>query len=816
MAAADDRDMLELIRSLSLEEKCALCSGIDFWNTCPIPEKGIPSLRMADGPHGVRIEDARNKKKHGGHSKPATCFPSQVAQACAWDPQLTRQAGQAMAEECLHYGVGLLLGPGVNIKRSVLCGRNFEYYSEDPYLSGKLAIGFIQGAQQAGVGTSLKHFASNSQEYLRMSINSAVDERALFDIYLKAFEMAVTQAHPDTVMASYNRVNGRYATENRRLLTDILRLRLGFQGAVVSDWGAVNNRPAGIAAGLDLEMPGSGGVNDYAILQAVQSGILTEDELDAACWNVLRLVFRRSRADKPAPACNWKAHHELAGKIVEKSAVLLKNDGMLPLSQDSGRVAVIGQMAEKPRYQGGGSSAVNPKQLDTFLAAMKSAGHPFVYTPGYHGLETSPSLVAAAVAAAKSAENTLLFLGLPDSYECEGYDRSHMQLPENQLELLRKIHACSKNLCVVLCCGSPVETPWLEDVNSLLCLHLAGQAQGKATVRLLYGQANPSGKLAESWPLQLEDTPAFHHFPMGPNYVSYNESIYVGYRYYDSAKQPVRFPFGFGLSYTRFAYSDLVLSHTHLPEGKTLQIRCKVTNTGSCAGEEIVQFYYSQKQSVTYQAEKQLAAFARTALLQPGESQEVLVEIPWKQFAFHDTLSSTAVVEAGDYEIFAARSSRDLPLSAPLSLEGVDMPARGESEAFYKQISDNSFPQKAFEKIYKQSHTLDNTPPQKGLYHTSTPLGLMTDSRTGRTLLGLAHTIGKLTIHFSKDHLANRKAAYSMTRDLPFKNFVINSSGIISPKAAHGLLEMCNGRPGFGLVIRGLLQKRPYRRLPHK
>ena len=803
----DDKELSAIIRSMTVHEKAVLCSGLDAWRTKPNADHNIPSLRMADGPHGVRVEDRKNRRANGGNSKKSTCFPPQVCLACGWDPDLTREVGGAIAEECLHYGVGLLLGPGVNVKRSPLNGRNFEYYSEDPLLAGELAAGFINGVQERGVGTSLKHFAANNQERLRMSINTAVDDRALFDLYLKPFEIAVKKARPDTVMASYNRVNGTYATENRRLLTEILRLRFGFTGVVVSDWGAVNDRPAGIAAGMDLEMPASGGITDYQIEQAVARGHLAEDALDAACWNLLRLILRRSRQGMESPACDWDAHHALAEKALEKCAVLLKNDGMLPLADDGERIAVIGEMAERPRYQGGGSSVINPVRVTSFLSALKAAGKRFVYAPGYKGAGTSRALLAAAVAAAKTAGQVVLYLGLPDSFECEGYDREHLRLPQSQLTLLEAVAAVNQNICVVLCCGAPVETPWLDKARALLCPHLSGQAQGGAMVRLLYGAANPAGKLAETWPLSLADTPAYHHFPMGPNEVTYNESIFVGYRYYDTADKPVQFPFGFGLSYTHFAYTGLTLSGDKLDKDGTITASLTVKNTGARDGEEIVQLYLSRASSATYQAEKELIAFSRVALA-AGEEKAVAFDIPYDALAFYVPAFGKAVVEKGGYSLLAGGSSRDLPLCAAFTAEGADLPRDEDALAYYSNITGNDFPDEGFAAVYK-GRMVGNTPLQKGQYGPTTPLSQMHGTLTGRLLLGAAHLIAKRTIHFSTDRVANRKAAREMTLDLPFKNIMLNAGGLLSPQACDALLDMCNGRHGAFRFLRGLFRKEP-------
>jgi beta-glucosidase len=717
--------------------------------------------------------------------------------------------GEAIAEECLHYGVGVVLGPGVNIKRSPLGGRGFEYYSEDPLLAGELAAGFITGAQGRGVGTSLKHYAVNSQETCRMSVNAAVDERALFEIYLKPFEIAIKKSGPDTVMASYNRVRGKYASEHRRLLCDILRLRFGFGGVVMTDWGAVNDRIAGLTAGCDLEMPYSGPAHSEAIARAVESGFVGADVLDTACFNLLRLVFRRARAGRPVPAADWQAHHALAAEALAQSAVLLKNEkGFLPLSTAGGRVAVIGELAEKPRYQGAGSSVINPRRLVSFLSAMKAAGRPFVYAAGYSGAgPNTRQMLQAAVAAAKAAEKVLLFLGLPEACECEGYDRTHLDLPAHQLKLLDAVSAANPDVAVVLCCGSPVAVPWLEQVRALLCPHLGGQAVGEGLVRLLYGEANPAGKLAETWPLAVEDTPCYRWFPMGPAEVSYNESIYVGYRYYDTAGKRVRFPFGYGLSYTAFAYSGLSLDTGTLKEGGTLTATLSVKNTGAVAGDEIVQCYLRFKPSAVFRPAQQLAGFARVSLA-PGERKTVRVDVPYGALAWHDAASGADVVESGEYELCVGASSRDIRLRAGFAAEGAALPpAAGAADGSYGAPKDNTFPARDFAVLYGKP-LADNARPRRGAYTATTPLGLMDESPAARRLLRLARFVGRRTLHFSADPAARERAVLASTHDLPFKNFVFNTAGVVGPAAGDALLRLCNGTGSLARFLNLLLRRR--------
>ncbi len=804
----DDKTLWQLIGRLSLDEKAALCSGADYWTTKPLPKKGIPSLRMADGPNGLRYEDPAKAEENGGNSRKATCFPPECSLACSFSPQLAARVGAAIAEEALENRVGLVLGPGVNIKRSPLCGRNFEYYSEDPLLSGEMAAGFITGLQEKGVGASLKHFAVNNQESERMSINAAVDERALFEIYLKAFEIAVKKAKPATVMCSYNRLLGTYASENRRLLTDILRLRFGFTGAVISDWGAVYRRSAGVAAGLDLEMPASGGYNDAAVAAAVRRGELSEDALDAACLNILQLVFAYEKESAPAFSSHYGQHHELAAEVLCKSAVLLKNEGLLPLPEGE-EIAVIGEMAQQPRYQGGGSANINPQNLVSFTKALDRACLPYLYTPGYRGNETNDALLLNAVAAAKKAKNVVLFLGLPDLFECEGYDRQHLRLPDCQLRLLDAVAAANPKVTVVLSCGSPVEMPWLDKVKSILCLYLGGEAVGEATLHLLFGRANPSGKLAESWPLALSDTPCYHHYPMGPEEVSYNESLYVGYRYYNTAKIPVLFPFGHGLSYTQFQYGALSLSAQKLAAGESLTLRFTLKNTGDMAGEEICQVYAAAKESHLFRPAQELVGFTRV-LLAPGEERTVEIPLPYETFSIHDPASGSSVVEEGLYELAVGASSLQLPQRAELHLVGVELSPAAPWAATgpYGTIQDNRFPDENFAQLYGKSLS-KNLPPRPGQYTPITTLGQLKGNFWGRKLLSLATAVAKHTTHFGTTPEVNRLAATKMAEDLPLKNLPLMTEGRVSPDVTAALLSLCNGKGSPFGVLHALGKKMP-------
>lgn len=597
-----ERDLKSLISQMTLEEKAGLCSGLDFWRLKGIERLGIPSIMVTDGPHGLR------KQKEGADhvglfdSVPATCFPSAAGVASSWDRELIEKMGQALGEECQAENVAVLLGPGANIKRSPLCGRNFEYFSEDPYQSSEMAAHHIRGVQSQGVGTSLKHFAANNQEHRRMTSDSVVDERTLREIYLASFEGAVKKSQPWTVMCAYNKVNGVFASENDYLLTDILKDEWAHEGFVVSDWGAVNERADGLSAGLELEMPSSGGAGDRKIVAAVRKGKLTEEKLDRAVERILRIVFKAVDNKKPGASYDAEAHHQLARIVARESMVLLKNeDNLLPLSK-GGSIAVIGALAAKPRYQGGGSSHIKPTRLDNIRQEIvKSAGNGanVTYSLGYE-LDSDVAdakLVTEAIHDAEKADVAVLFAGLPDRYESEGYDRTHLRLPDNQIQLIKAVAAVQPNLVVVLSNGSPVEMPWIGSAKSVLEAYLGGQALGGAIADLLFGDANPCGKLAETFPQRLEDNPAYLYYFGEGDRVEYREGIFVGYRYYDTKKVEPLFPFGHGLSYTSFDYSELAISKKEIRDDEALNVQVQVKNTGNQAGKEIVQLYIRDVES---------------------------------------------------------------------------------------------------------------------------------------------------------------------------------------------------------------------------
>ncbi len=659
------RDLKKLISQMTLEEKAGMCSGLDFWHLKGVERLGIPSVMVSDGPHGLRKQD--DKADHLGlnDSIKAVCFPPAVLSACSFDRDLMYEFGDAIGKEAQANDLSVVLGPAVNIKRSPLCGRNFEYYSEDPYLAGETAAAFINGVQKHHVGTSIKHFAANNQEFNRMSASSDADERTLREIYFPAFETAVKKSQPYTVMCSYNRINGTYASEDPWLLTEVLRDEWGFEGYVMSDWGAVNERVAGLKAGLELEMPSSGGINDREIVDAVKDGSLSEAVLDQAVERILNIIFQYTD-HREEQEFTLEADHELARKIASESMVLLKNDSVLPLKETE-KIAFIGEFAKKPRFQGGGSSHINSFCVSNILDEVSGNAN-ITYAKGFPSDADTydEALAREAVSAAKDADKAVIFAGLPDSFESEGYDRSHMRLPECQNRLIDEILAVQSEVIIVLHNGSPVEMPWLSRVKGLLEAYLGGQAVGGAIADILFGRVCPSGKLAETLPYKLSDNPSYLFFGAG-EHVEYREGVFVGYRYYDSKEMPVAFPFGYGLSYTNFAYSNLKVSLSELSDNDTVTVTVDVTNTGSVEGKEVVQLYVSDLTHAVRRPIKELKGYEKVSLM-PGEIKTVSFTLDYRSFAWYNTQIKDWYAAAGDYEILIGASSRDIRLSENIRL----------------------------------------------------------------------------------------------------------------------------------------------------
>ncbi|WP_353808768.1 glycoside hydrolase family 3 C-terminal domain-containing protein [Agromyces sp. SYSU T00194] len=774
-----------LIAQMTLAEKASLMSGANFWNTTPLTRLGIPSIMLTDGPHGLRKQGGAADHLGLNASIPATCFPTAAALANSWDVDLLQQVGETLGAEASAEDVAVLLGPGLNLKRNPLAGRNFEYFSEDPLLAGTLAAAYIRGLQARGVAASAKHFAVNSQETHRMSIDEVVDERALHELYLEGFRIAVTAGDPWTVMSAYNKVNGTYANENVPLLVETLRDRWGFDGLVVTDWGGSNDRVAGLVAGNALEMPSTDGVTDAEIVRAVEAGTLDESVLDARVAEVLTLIERTRRADAAEPV-DLDRHHELATDAARRSIVLLANrEHTLPLSPAAGRVAVIGDFAETPRYQGAGSSLVNPTRVDAPLPALRAADLDVIgFEPGYSRRDgASARRRRRAVALARRADVVLLFLGLDESAEAEGVDRTHMRLAQNQLELVDDLLALDARIVVVLAGGAPVELPFADDVHAIVHASLAGQGGGRAVVDVLTGAVNPGGKLAETYPLAYADVPSSRDFGRTEASSVHRESIYVGYRYFDKVGAPVRYPFGHGLSYTEFAYADLVADDT----GAELT----VANVGERAGSEIVQLYLEAPDAAegAFRAPRELVGFARIDL-EPGAHATVRIAFAEHAFDAWDARAHDWRRVPGRHSLLAGASSRDIRLRYPIDvagepweLPGADLPhfVAGDlarvDDAEYERLLGRALPDPEW-----QTGTL-----------TRDDIVAQTQGRGGFAgfLHGLILTTSRTLMRLGRPHAANN---VRFALDLPFRSLPRLSNGSFDDAMLGGLLQMVNGR----------------------
>ncbi|GLI26499.1 glycosyl hydrolase [Agromyces rhizosphaerae] len=775
------------IAQMTLAEKASLMSGANFWNTKPLDRLGIPSIMLTDGPHGLRKQGGAADHLGLNASIPATCFPPAATLAHSWDVDLLARVGETLGSEASAEAVSVLLGPGLNIKRNPLAGRNFEYFSEDPLLAGTLAAAYIRGLQSTGVAASAKHFAVNSQETHRMSIDEVVDERALHEIYLEGFRIAVTEGGAWTVMSSYNRVNGTYANENHPLLVDALRDRWGFDGLVVTDWGGSNDRVAGLIAGNALEMPSTDGVTDAEIVRAVEAGTLDESVLDARVAELLTLIERTKRAEPGAPA-DLARHHELATDAARRSLVLLANrDQTLPLSPAAGRVAVIGDFAETPRYQGAGSSLVNPTRVDAPLDALRDTDLDVIgFEPGFSRRDgASARRRRRAVALARRADVVLLFLGLDESAEAEAVDRSHMRLAQNQLDLVDEVLALGTQVVVVLAGGAPVELPFADDVHAILHSSLAGQGGGRAIADVLTGAVNPGGKLAETYPLAYEDVPSSGTFGRTEATSEHRESIYVGYRYFDKVGAPVRYPFGHGLSYTEFAYADLVVGDGHA--------ELAVANLGDRAGSEIVQLYLEAPDAAegAFRAPRQLVGFARVDL-EPGEHATVRIGFAEHAFDAWDVETHDWRRVPGRHTLLAGASSRDIRLRAPIDVDGEPwaLPC-AETLPNYATGDLAAVDDAEYERLLGRPLPDAHWPVGRPL--TRDDIVAQTAGRGGFAgfLHGLIVATSRTLMRLGRPHAANN---VRFALDLPFRSIARMSNGTFDDAMLAGLLQMVNGR----------------------
>jgi beta-glucosidase len=787
-------DHQQILSNMTLEEKIALCSGASFWETKAFPQHGIPSIFMCDGPHGLRKQDGSGDHLGLNASVATTCFPTASTAAASWDVALLREMGEAIAEEAVAEGVSIVLGPGVNMKRNPLCGRNFEYYSEDPFLSGKLAAAWISGVQSKDVGVSLKHFAANNQELKRMSGDSMVDERALREYYLHAFEIAVKESEPVTVMCAYNKLNGVYCSDNKRLLMEILRREWGFEGAVITDWGAMNDRVEGFKAGLDLEMPGSKGHFDAGVKTAVEQGLLDEKDIDASVLRLLALIEKTTEGKVTRTGDLCECHHELARKIAAASGVLLKNENnTLPLSGGGG-ITVIGMLAEKFRYQGTGSSLVNPSKIENLLDGIKKYTAKINYFPGYRLEDIEDDvLLHEALEGATHAETVLFCIGLTDIYESEGYDRETLSLPKNQIRLLGELYKVNTHIVVVLTGGAAVEMPWLDKVKALLHIQLAGQAGGLAAADLLFGAVNPSGKLTETYPLKYTDVVNSPYYGKTPKQVPYYESMYCGYRYFDTADKDVLFPFGFGLSYTSFEYSDLEIQNTKAWDH---DIAFTIKNSGGRDGAEVIQLYVRPETSGVYRPRHELKGFVKV-FLKAGEEKRIEMRLVKRSFAFFDPDENSWQVEAGTYTIEIGASSRDIRLSEQITLEGV-VPQKSQCAAWYYTL--NGMPgKKEFVSIY--GDYADTVPARKGTFNIESSILEMKDSSLLCRFIykGMESAVAKMTGGKADYNNPHFRMLMMSSVDNPIKANMLFSPDSMTAPFVQFVLDAANGHFWKGL-----------------
>ena len=796
----------EILNSLTLEEKASLCSGETFWLTKEIEGK-VPAVWMSDGPHGLRKEKQSAGTNVMKPAETATCFPTAVTTGSSWDVELLEEVGNAIAEEAQALSVTTVLGPGINIKRSPLCGRNFEYISEDPFLAGKLGGAIVHGIQKNGIGVSVKHFCANNQEHIRMCIDTIVDERALREIYLAAFEDIVKNENPSTIMSSYNRVNGTYMAENKRLLTDVLRNEWGYKGIVVSDWGAINDRVDGVKAGNDLEMPGNKGMNDRNIIKAVKEGRLTEEELDKVVYRMIKFAIE-CKANEKSGEIDFDKHHAVARKAAGQSAVLLKNNGALPL-KGTESVAVIGKLAEVIRYQGSGSSHINCPKTVSFTEALTASGKKYEYAEGYSlkGNGYKENLVKEACDLAKGKDVVIAFIGLTDAYESEGFDRKHMEMPLGHVKLVEELVKVNPNVVVVLNGGSPVVLgDWLDSANGLLNLYLGGQAGGEAAMDIIYGDVNPSGKLAETYPIANEDSLASKYFPMGPRSVEHRESIFVGYRYFDTAEKEVKFPFGYGLSYTNFEYSDLKVAGSYA-EGDELEVSFKVKNVGDVDGAEVAQVYVSAPESTIYKAQKELKGFKKV-FLKAGEEKEITLTLNARSFAYYNVDIKDWHVESGEYKVLVGASSRDIKLTASVNVTSANPEAvapnyKDVAPCYYNLKNATEVTEDEFKAVYGLELP-GNVPFKKGELTINNSISQLTCSGFGKFLYKVM-VFGSKIVAIGTE---NPDMITQSVKDMPLRSFSGFTGGIVSQMSVDGILGLCNGTKGsVKKLFAGFLKK---------
>lgn len=783
-------DAKVLVGKMTLEEKAGLCSGLDFWHTKPIERLGLPSIMVSDGPHGLRKQSTAVDNLGINDSVPAVCFPPAVTTASSFDRNLMKEMGEALGDECLNYEVSVLLGPGANIKRNPLCGRNFEYISEDPFVAGETATALINGIQNKNIGVSMKHYLANSQEKARISSDSVIDERTLREIYMPAFEMAIKKEKPSTLMCSYNKVNGTYASDNKIYMTDIARDEWGFNGLIMTDWGAMNDRIKAVKAGLDLEMPGCNGETDEQIVVAVNNGELDEKLVDICATRITALIL--ATKDNIKKDIDINSHNELARKIARESAVLLENDGILPLNKKT-KVLIVGAFAKKPRYQGAGSSRINTIAVNSLIDELQRQKIDFEYCQGYDRDEVTinETLLNEAKNKAKDFDVVVCEVGLPDMCESEGFDRKHMNMPESHNKLISEIAKINPNIIAVLNMGSPVVIPWRNNVRAILNMYLGGQNVGGATYDLLFGDYSPSGKLAETFPLSYDDVPNKKWFAKDAKVVPYMESIYVGYRYYDKANKEVAYPFGYGLSYSKFEYSNLTVSRE--------KVTVDITNVGKIKAKEIVQLYISAPKSKIFKSVRELKGYEKVEL-SPEETKTVEFILDDRSYSYWNVNIHNWHIESGEYVIEVGASSRDIRLSEKINIKGddsIEVPDYHKIAPAYYDVSEGKIEisNQEFEALlgYKIP-VIEICKP----FNRNNTIGDVQSTFIGRILLKqINKRMKELYVNEKNSDMENMGKA--MIIDLPLRNLVVFSNGLITSKMLDGLLDMMNGHFFKGL-----------------
>ncbi len=793
----------DLIAKMTLEEKASLCSGKDMWHFKGIERLGIPEIMVSDGPHGLRTQKNSGVSTNMNVSVDATCFPLACSTACSWDKDLVRELGKRLGEEAQKEGVQVVLGPGINIKRSPLCGRNFEYFSEDPCVSGELGAAFVEGVQSQGVGTSVKHFAVNNQETYRMSVNAVVDERTMRELYLSAFETVVKKSAPATVMASYNLINGQSASENVHVLDEILEKEWGYKGIVISDWGAVNHRVDGVKAGMHVEMPSSGGMNDELIVEAVKAGTLDEKVLDENVDRILDSVFTLYGQRKEGATYDIGEHDAFARKAASECCVLLKNKNkILPLSKKD-KILVVGDMARNPRFQGAGSSFINCHKITSALDALTEEGVQFEFEEGYYKKtrKDCSKLIEKAVERAKDFDKVVIFAGLPGEYEAEGFDRKDMDMPASHNTLISEIAKVNKNVVVVLSTGAVVTMPWINDVKGVLLAGLAGQNSGGATVDVLYGKVNPCGKLAETYPLKLSHVPSSANFPGDRYNVEYREGLYVGYRYFESVDAPVLFPFGFGLSYTNYDYRDIKTDKKEMDADEKLTVTVTVENTGDRDGKEIVQLYVLHDGKTVYMPKIQLRAFDKVDVAAKS-SATITFTLDKRAFAFYDVNEKDWIVESGEYEIAVGGNVRELKCRTTVTVTGRDCDkdapaAKGWyfSPDVNKPVGDDDF-----KSLFKDGNvTCVKHECVKGSFTSDDSFEDMSHtSGLARFMLKIMKPLIRMSMKADK-YDPNFLMIYEVMKTSPLRSLAFSSQGMFNMKMVDGIVIMMNGKFFKGL-----------------